>query len=75
MNIKERSFNVTLKATKNYNSAAVTEGLTVLVDDQFNELDWEVMKQEVKDKLTEEVKKLLETWDVRLKHNEYELIE
>jgi hypothetical protein len=63
MNITEKTYSVSIKATKNFNSVSVTEGITVKVDDTFADLEWEVSKQELKDRLIEETKKLINKWD------------
>jgi predicted DNA-binding antitoxin AbrB/MazE fold protein len=59
MKTTKRIYNLSIKGTKNYQSVSVTEGFEVEVDKDFNELEFEVEKQKLKDKLTEETKKLL----------------
>ena len=63
MNIKEKTYNVTLKGTKNYNSVSVTEGVTVFIDDNYNEFEFETYKQQLKDRLKKETRDLSDSWN------------
>lgn len=50
----KRTYTVSIKASKNYQSVSLTEGFEVDVDEKFNELDFDVEKQKLKDKLVSE---------------------
>ena len=70
MKEKERTYAITLKGSRNYNSVSVTEGFTISVDDGYNQLEFESMKTSLKDKLTQEVKKLINDFDTDLRIDE-----
>lgn len=61
MNIIKKSFSVSVKPTKNYQSIALTEGFEVVVDENFSEFDYEIEKQAIKDRLAVEAKKYLDS--------------
>lgn len=60
MNISKKSYSVSVKLTRNYQSISLTEGFEVIVDDKFDEFVYEAEKQAVKDRLVEESKKYLD---------------
>jgi hypothetical protein len=62
MNIEKRSYVVSVKGTKNYQSVSLSEGFEVLVDEQFDVFAFEEEKQKLKDRLVVETKSLLNTF-------------
>lgn len=60
MNVNKKTYNVSIKLTRKFNSISITEGFEVEVDKDFNEFEFETHKQMIKDKLIEEGKKYLD---------------
>jgi hypothetical protein len=57
--LKERTYTVSIKGTKNYQSVNLTEGFSAVVDEKFDEFNWAAMKEDLKGRLIEETKKCL----------------
>lgn len=57
--LKERTYTVSIKGTKNYQSINLTEGFSAVVDEKFDEFSWATMKEDLKARLIEETKKCL----------------
>lgn len=60
MNLKERTYTISIKGTKNFQSVNLTEGFTATVDEKFDEFEWTTMKEALKDRLIAETKKCLQ---------------
>lgn len=59
MNIEKKTYSVSVKATRNYQSVSVSEGFDVMIDDKFNQFDFEQEKQRLKDRLVDEARTLI----------------
>ena len=59
MNITKKSYTVSVKGSKNFQSVSLTEGFDVDIDDSFNAFDFEQEKQKLKDRLVDEIKSYL----------------
>ena len=57
--IKNRTYSVSAKGTRNFQSVSITEGFDVVVDETFDEFAFEAEKQRLKDRLLEETKNYL----------------
>lgn len=55
MKLTKKNFTMTVSGTKNFQSVKLTEGFEVEVNDEFNELEFESMKSQLKDRLIKEV--------------------
>lgn len=60
MKITKRTFNFSVKESKNYNSVSIEEGFEAEVGTPFDEINFQKMKKEVKDKIKMEVRNELE---------------
>lgn len=63
MNITSKRYRVGLTGTRNFNSVRVEEEVEVTVDDDYNEFEFETYKQQLKDRLKQEVRDLSDSWD------------
>jgi len=60
MKIIKKIYNFSLKATKNYNSVSVTEGIEAEMENDGDDVIFEKMKSDLKKKIKEETKDELE---------------
>lgn len=70
MNIEKKIYNVSVKATRKFQSVSITEGFEVTMDKDYDEFQYESFKQMIKDKLIVEARQYLDnvvdTIDVNL---------
>lgn len=59
MKTTKRTYTVSVKGSKNYQSVSLTEGFEVEMDEHFNIIDFETEKNTVKERLIEETQNYL----------------
>ena len=73
MKITEKTYEVSVKGSKNFQSVGVTESFTVLIDDKFDQLEFETTKVQLKERLIDEVKSYINQFDNEMKNNNIDL--
>lgn len=66
MKITKKSFSLTVKASANYNTFGLSEGFEIEMDSEFNDFDFEAMRQALKDRLIAEAKDGVKTLNEEL---------
>ena len=62
MNIQKKSFTVSVRGSKNYQSVELSQSFDVLVDDSYDEFSFQAEQQRLKDQLIEETNNYLDSF-------------